>query len=123
MQKTFAKIAAWLSAHKELARANSYIKYLERENEHQLSVALDSMCEVARRDIEIRRLESDLRRESAIGVAEGRFLAVCRDIYRNGKMISEMRFRGMVNAIINEGTPNSRKGKGVNNDRTITRIN
>lgn len=109
MKSLVAELKKWFSVRNELAKANSYIKYLNSELKVQRDIAKQAVRESVGKDVEIMAMASELgaAHERVASGRERYFLKVCRDIYSNGKMISELRFRGMVGAMMGEGMPNT----------------
>ncbi|MDK9586715.1 hypothetical protein [Lelliottia wanjuensis] len=109
MKNLINKITLLFKAPAELSAANRYIDYMKEELEI-LRVSLDnSVAQLGEMSKEVDR--SALREDSLRNVAKNlrtrlyshgctdleiKFLRVCDDINRKGKMISELRFKSMV---------------------------
>lgn len=104
MKTQLLKMVKWFSMRNELAAANSYINCLQNELNVQRETAMQAVRELAAKDVEILSMGHELSAAHArvVSAKERYFLKVCKNIYSNGKMISEMRFRGMVGAMIGE---------------------
>ncbi|TKV08242.1 hypothetical protein FDX19_15505 [Citrobacter sp. wls619] len=109
MKELLKKAKKWFSACNELAAANSYIAYLQGEVKAYRDIADVVVREAAKKDVEMLSMSHELSaaHDKVASAKERYFVKVCKHIYSNGKMISEMRFRGMVGAMIGEGTHNA----------------
>lgn len=105
MKGLLKKAKKWFSTCNELAAANSYIAYLQNEVKAYREIADVVVREAAKKDVEMLSMAHELSaaHSKVVSAKERHFLKVCKHIYGNGKMISELRFRGMVGAMIGEG--------------------
>ncbi|HGW6103703.1 TPA: hypothetical protein ACNIQM_001831 [Citrobacter werkmanii] len=117
MKGLLRKAKKWFSVRNELAAANSYIAYLQNEVKAYREIAGVVVREAAKKDIEMLSMAHELSEAhgKVASAKERYFLKVCKHIYGNGKMISEMRFRGMVGAMIDEGMLDYH-GKGLSEE-------
>lgn len=125
MKQLLKAIANAFNTRKKLKEANAYIDYLDEEVIYLRKYIDTTLTEVAKvknkndkASTQIKSLRAtagELReRLHSNGATETelKFLACCVDIYRNGKMISEMRFKAMVAAMTEE-----RQGACINRHR------
>ncbi|MBZ7392399.1 hypothetical protein [Klebsiella michiganensis] len=116
MKSQILKMVKWFSMRSQLSAANSYINYLQSELAIKEEFARNAMIDAARSKIQERAAQHALREALAkrVTASERYFLNVCSNIYLNGKMISELRFNGMVGAFANERTRSINENCGVN---------